>query len=528
MSNYYGVLLDTVSIQKYIFQSYDLRENLGASFLVEAIYRDYLQEAGQKVFGIALDVDAWKKDASEILSCTKPVEIGYIGGGNALLLFQEEEKARKFIKEWTQFLLLQVPGITTAVALNSLDLTDFKTSKKKLFDVLRENKSRYIPETSLLSHGITSECTHSGLSMEVWNPVVGEYVSASTNAKIDASKWAKDLIQHGYRNILKDEFCFTDQLDQLGQIRHEDSHIAVVHIDGNDVGERFKKMESLKAIRELSKTLDQATRDAFSELLTRIVDNYEKIMEYLGFDNYSKDERHQPPMDGDKKILPIRPIILGGDDLTFVCDGKLGIYFSKVFMEAFERKLVSDKQPLTACAGVAIIKTKYPFYRGYRLAEELCGHAKSVRKRNNDNCSYIDFHISTGNLAGSLDEIREKSFKVPQGYLLYRPYKLVPKNEEQSFDLFVENTGKLKYKPDNTINFPNNKIGKLRQVLTLSKEATQQFVKEEKCRGRGFPDIPGRDYATSLFLNEKTPYFDMIELLEFYPDFELAEQRKQK
>ncbi|WP_207680406.1 hypothetical protein [Desulfonema magnum] len=50
------------------------------------------------------------------------------------------------------------------------------------------------------------------------------------------------------------------------------------------------------------------------------------------------------------------PIILGGDDITFVCDGKLGICFSKLFIEAFEKQSVSFGRELTACAGIAMIR----------------------------------------------------------------------------------------------------------------------------------------------------------------------------
>jgi hypothetical protein len=238
-------------------------------------------------------------------------------------------------------------------------------------------------------------------------------------------------------------------------------------------------------------------------------------MESLGFDESSTNDKYKYPRDNGKYILPIRPIVLGGDDITFVCDGKLGIYFSKLFIEAFEKKQISDKKKLTACAGVAIIKSKYPFYRGYELAEELCGSAKKKRRENKDLYSYLDFHISMGGLAGSLAQIREKYFKVPQGNLIYSPYKFTSQ-DDYSFDLFVNNTKTLRG------SFPGNKIYELRQALTLSEESTKQFVQEMEYRKRKLPEIPGQYYhQTKLFDNKKTPYFDMIELMEFYPDFEL-------
>src|SRR3990172_1236668 len=107
----YAVLLDTVSIQKYIFQSNKLKENIGASYLVEKIYEEYLNDAVFEIFGKRFEIDLWKKEPSIIRIHSEPFEIGYIGGGNALLLFQEKEKAIAFIKQWTTSLLINTPGI---------------------------------------------------------------------------------------------------------------------------------------------------------------------------------------------------------------------------------------------------------------------------------------------------------------------------------------------------------------------------------------------------------------------------------
>jgi len=524
MSTCYSVLFDTVSIQNYIFQSNKLKENLGASFLVEKVYLSYLEKAIKEIFNETINsLNDWKKNPEKTMIFERPVEIGYIGGGNALLFFQKKNKAEEFIKTFTRNLLIKAPGITTAIALKPFDLDNFTEHRTELDLLLQKNKYSFLPQTVIPQHGITAECTKSGLSMDIWNETKGKYVSCVINAKLKSAKQLHNIIHEKYKKILKEEFCFSDILDDLGGIKNEDSHIAIVHIDGNSMRKRFNSMNSLYKMRSLSIDVDNATQNAFSGLLEHIVDHYTDIMDSLGFDPNSEYEyRRYPKNNKNEKILPIRPIILGGDDITFVCDGKLGLHFSKLFIKNFEKQEVRDKKTLSACAGVAITKTSYPFYRGYILAEELCKNAKKVRHNEGDEGSYIDFHVSSGGFSGTLDQIRSNNYKVAQGCLLYRPYKLDSGESPRSFERLLSNSKQLSQ-------FPNNKIQQLRDVLTLSEESTSQFVHEMKFRNKTLPKLPGLEDIDNLFFqtphyNEEkpkkiTPYSDMIELIAYYPKY---------
>lgn len=513
----YAVLIDTVSIQRYVFGSNKLKENLGASHLIQNVYKGHLERVANSIFNSQqIDFKAWREKKAEYLINRDDVqfEVGYIGGGNALLFFMNKDKAEKFIKEWTKILLIETPGIVTAVACEEFNLDDdkFETENKKLFKKLQENKYKFIPQTIIPRHGITAECSHTGYSMEEWSSSEDKYISSVAHAKIEAADKATEELKNKFKDILDEKYCFTNQLDELGQQKGEDSHIAIVHIDGNGMGERFRGTKSLKEIRELSDSVENATNESFRHLLSQIDIQFSKIKETLGY-----GERKKYPEENGRKILPIRPIIIGGDDITFVCDGRLGVYFAKIFLEAFERHEVSDGKKLSACAGVAITKTKYPFYRGYELSEQLCKNAKKVRKDKQSNGSWLDFHIAYGGFSGTLEEIRISHYRSPQGELCFRPYKIGSK-DEYSFKSFVENTKKLK-------KFPNSKIKELRQVLTLGEAANKTFVQEMEARGLELPKIDGRSYEDKLFQDSKTPYFDMIELMEFYPSFELKDDK---
>jgi hypothetical protein len=515
MEKVYAVLIDIISIQKYVFGSNKLKENIGASFLVKDIYESILHQAVKEVFkGQNFYFDRWKKEVDKIAIENEVFEIGYIGGGNALLFFKEPDKtkepdkAREFIRLWTKILLIEAPGLVTGIACEEFDIKNFKENNKALFNKLKENKYKYIPQTILPRHGITAECKRSGYSIEkIWNypeDKEGEYLSSMTNAKIDASKETKNVLEKRFKDILNDKFTFTDNLEELGQKYGQDSHIAIVHIDGNEIGKRFQDTEELRDIRALARDLEKATENSFENLLKKIINNFELIEEEVTI--YKANN---------KKILPIRPIILGGDDITFVSDGKLGIYFAKLFMEAFEmeafeKEPVSDGKPLTSCAGIAITKTKFPFYRGYELAEQLCNKAKIVRKEKKKNGSWIDFHIAYSGFSGTLEEIRNDHYKAIQGDLLFRPY-MINSKEEYGFDTLIRKTKELN-------KLPKSKIAELRTVLTQGVEATSSFVIREKT----LPEYG--TYKNKLFENSKTPYFDMIEIIGCYPDFELRKE----
>lgn len=506
MSTYTAVLIDTISIQDYVFGSNKLKENLGASYLVKNIYN----LGGLK---------------------NKPLSSpeGYVGGGNALWFFNGEPKAKDFLIEWSTRLLVEFPGVKTAVAIGEIEFADendagFKNIKNELFEQLAANKFRYHPQVILPTHGLTATCSRTGVSMEDWIDAGDDsgYFSSISKAKDDAVDAATQKMYEDFPCVFVNGFKFTNELDELGSSKGEDSHIAIVHIDGNGMGKRFEECVTLNQTRQLSRTLEEeATKCCFDDLLTHIIKNYEKIKEEISIEVKKKTEA---------KIIPIRPIILGGDDITFVCDGRLGIYFAQIFLEKFQSKTVSDGKPISACAGVAITKLKYPFYRGYQIAEELCRNAKKKRKEKNDDGSWIDWHISYGGFSGTLDDIREQ-YKVTQGSLLMRPYKLIDNDSEISFYNLIKNSKQLyeKDKESRKQKFPNTKLKELREVLTLGEEAIDSFVNDIKLRKLNLPKFSNTVIGDKLFYDvvekketvKKTPYFDMIELAEIYPKFEL-------
>ncbi|MDW7973028.1 MAG: hypothetical protein RMI01_07480 [Thermodesulfovibrio sp.] len=513
----YAVLLDTVSIQSFIFSTNNLKENLGASQLVKEIYEEPLFQVLRE-FAPSLSkemLNDWKINPErEIFSSGLPFEIGYIGGGNALIFFEKEDMAKDFIKKWSLRLLTFAPSLTPASAVGEISFDEgrFANDLNNLFKKLTHNKSNFHPLTVTTRHGINAECRRTGLSKEVWAENLPfdekDYISAVAYAKIEASKRADKEHENILREIDKEgKYCFTSNLEELGQIKGEENYIAIVHIDGNDMAKKFKQTKNIFEKRILSRDLAEHTYQTFKEILVRIIEKIPQMRDY-----YDLREKEG------KIILPIRPIIIGGDDITFVCDGRLGIWLAKTFLEIFQSKKIQNHS-ISACAGISITKTKYPFYRGYQLSEELLRNAKNKRKEEEDTGSWLDFHLSYGGFSGRLNDIRKKHYRTEEVDLLLRPFKIEDLNE------IIKATAELLEEDENgRYKFPRSKLHKLREALYSTENERLRLLQELKIRGLRLPRYKDFD-GERLVIDKKTPYYEMIELTEMYPKFAFKEEK---
>lgn len=523
----YSALLEVSSIQQYVFASNKLKENLGASYLVENIFERNLRTVLEDL-DEHCEFDQWKIQPQKICICDQnhKVEVGYIGGGNALIFFKNRDTAVKLGRIWSQNLLINAPGLKPSIAIDEVDCSSLADKEKfpvtigSLLDKLHENKLSHQPQTTFPRHGITAECHHTGLSAEFFDKKSDSYVSSVAMEKMNSSQAATDELHEKFSSVLKG-YRFPTELNELGQTEG-DSHISIVHIDGNRMGSRFQECKTLEEIRLLSISVKKATEDSFANLIKLIIQKIEQdnnIFDYFDFNGI---------------LLPIRPIIMGGDDITFVSPGKLGIYFAEIFMKEFSEKEASDGRKLSSCAGVSIIKTKYPFYRGYQLAEGLCGHAKKIAHKETDS-SWIDFHIAYGGFSGSIEDIRENNYTGSYGNLCLRPYRVTGKIDYCSLSECIRGINQLsglKFDPTEKTwvdfdesKWPRSKLKELREALTMGAPVSERFIKEMEYRHRTLPDvkeypkckntgwIPDRRKIGS----KVTPYFDMLELMEIYP-----------
>lgn len=486
--NVTAVLIDTASIQQYIFSSNKLKTNIGASYIVKSIYDK--QHLTNLLHALGAGNDNWDNTTENIqIIANNSIqwEIGYIGGGNALIFFKDTGLANRFVKEYTKQLLIKYPGLNTAFGIKeNFDINKFNDNIKELHKSLQQNKNKYFPRTTLEKFGFTLECRESNESAELWDNTMDEYISSVLKAKLDAEEHATDELNIKYKAILNG-LEFPKNFEHISP-EQEQSYIAVVHIDGNSMGKRFEICQNLTEIRELSKSVANATENAFKNTLQILVEKIVKNDDLLKKQGIKLKD----------KYVPFRPIIIGGDDITFVCHGKLGIFLAKTFIKEFTMQNVSDGNPLSACGGIAIVKTKFPFFKAYQLAEELTKSAKD-KSREKVNSSYIDFHISSGGFSGTWDDIKENYYEAVEGNAHFGPYRIDIDNDEKSLKNLEVIIEKLSTKP-------KNKVLKLREVILRSIDEIDMFIKENE----EFSEIK------QIWENQETIYFDVIESTDFY------------
>ena len=509
-NKFYAVLIDTTSIQEYIFMSNKLKENVGASFLVERVFQEELNTALSKVFdGENVNLNSWKEnpDRNPILD-TASFEIGYIGGGNALILFKDKENITKFIKEFTKLLLQNTPGLRTNFGIvDDFSFDEFADSMKKLNGSLDKNKNYYFPVVKIPKHGITADCPLSGESAE-FKYEKNKFISGVSCAKIDVNEDSKKRISEIFEDTLKEKYAFTNDIEELGQDENL-NFIAVAHIDGNGMGVKLKSCKTLSDLRKLSKKMSETVKTSIDFVLSELI----KLIE-----NGKLKEAGLVLKDNGKTILPVRPIVIGGDDVTFVSEGRIGLYLVEQFLHKYSEFKFEDNQNFSASAGISIVKTKYPFYRAYKLAEELCNEAKK-KARENPGSSSIDFLASSGGVSGEIEEIRKKRFIAPLGKLNFGPYVLGDNGKENSIQNLKDGIKRFQ-------NFPRTKLIQLRDaILAYTEEECKAFVNELEQKKYSLHEIQNHNYHKQIWENQKTPYYEILEMIDFYPK-ELLEDVK--
>ena len=524
-------IYDILGIQNFIFSTNRLRENLGGSIIV--------QEAFEKEL-IDLLINNTNKSLLEIKSDQFDIDdydsiLVFYRGGNALVIFDDKSKAEEITKELSKKILINSGGLLNfLVAYETKSLSSFKEDLKDLFMKLKIKKNSFIRTFPLLGISITKTELSTGLP--------AQFIEFRDYISLPSKKKREKAIGHTYYDYLLENlpnYEFPLELDDLGQKKGQ-NYISVVHIDGDNMGQTIQKFLD-KAGEDYSKSIYR-----MSLLSTKIDELYRIVMKSLiedcakalkvkkfneNFDIHLNNETG-------KFFLPIRPIILNGDDITFVCNGSLGINLAELFLKKLsmsELNVAGEIISHSASVGVAIVKSHFPFDRAYSLAEDLCRSAKikgKIIKGDKKGGFWLDFHIVQSDFTSDLNETRKKQYNIEglgdpeslkdsnnqmtyqQNNLLWRPWLIIGENYPKEY--YWSNLKKIiQGFMNDEDHWPRSKIKKFQQTLMTSMELNELFTLTIRSRDLEIPDFMNRN---EVFYNNSrmTPYFDAMEVMDYY------------
>lgn len=445
-------------IQSFIFQTNTLREIVGASELVEEICTKMFAEQ------LGVSISELNEDENAIINAA----------GNIKYIFDHEDKCKEVFREFPKQVLEAAPGITISQAV--IELRD----GLNLSDALHELEIRLRKERNMPMQPITlglmgiQRSRETGLPERYHMSNPEDYCDEGTFRKRKAAD-TYSLLKKAIGVEMADMVKTTNRVDSFTDAN---DWIAVIHADGNGLG------QIVKAISEN----DSSGRDShtFSSLLNQSTIDAAKSAAGIVFENAIKNGTD----------LPFRPVVLGGDDLTVIIRGSLAMTFIQNYLEAFEkftkenfmalaREYNNLENGLTACAGIAYVKSSFPYYYAYNLAEELCAAAK---KDSNREKSCIMFHKVQDSFVESYEDITKRELTTPERHSFKYGAYYLNTPDRWTIDYLIERVTKLDSKDGNALKsdirqwlsamMEPNGLEKAKQILDRIKEVNTPMKNE--------------------------------------------------
>lgn len=384
------VMLETNGNQRFVFSSPRLRENVGASYLITQL-ADWTEQAANC---LGIDKFGWVSKSS----------------GKVILTAATEDYARKLIGQVTRKAFSAAPGLDVSgvfVDLNdSGDVEHPHVSDSDLRKVhktaveyalnrppaqarfsqmpfLQRGRDSALPASSRL--GVCDEARDDKATALSLSSRVCRYRANDARKQfIELAVEQKDLEELGRRHDLlgredlltRDPTMLEEKLARSissetvdGRDRTEDerlSKVAVIHIDGNGVGEIMRNLQkSLETIpggvfrsevlaeQSSSGVAEESASagptddphkspDALRRFLLEINRRLEKAMRISFLTAWARVASLAQKDVKDIAAIPVVPVILGGDDATVITDATYALPFTEKFLTAFEEETGKD------------------------------------------------------------------------------------------------------------------------------------------------------------------------------------------
>ena len=445
MANSWCYLFESKGIQKYILDSGRLKDLIGASDLVASISRS---NKGDLI--------------SDVLSISPVGDVRFSrrSGGSFCMHSDNREDLDRFRALWRLAVGLIAPGMPYTDC-DPVAADGFNDALDKAYSSqsgIRENSPAFLPPT--------------GGPMTLFNPRTGRiaidkdrrgdtvvYLDAITKAQVDREKALTDILAQSFlpTDGTNEEYRFPRHFEIIDANRtnpafpfgvsspsrqwQADRRVAVVHADISGLGQIFRKIAAQagdpEELFEVASKIEesimvsarQASVDQVLPFSAKPGDRGHEVLFGLKTDNCPQ-----------VSIPPIRPVVLGGDDITVIVRADLAIGFTEALLGNIEKETSRvfgemnrkdvPKEGLTACAGVAIVSPGHPFLAAQNMAEGMCQYAKKSAKKDGKAPYPYPSLMSFSVITSTVDEAfvadyREREHRAPENPdLLAKPLYL--------------------------------------------------------------------------------------------------------
>ncbi|MBN2396386.1 MAG: hypothetical protein JXC36_07995 [Candidatus Atribacteria bacterium] len=538
--------IKTQKVQSFIFKVPKLKAMLGANSLlgeffavdlpklrsldidsIPRIWTDYFKE----------NTETYPSRGSDNINNNFKNGVICSAGGHFESFFNDEENAIKFIKTVQRKAQDRIPGVQLSFFLKKYDSLP---EKFKDFDDKAKGEVIELPKNTSEIHIDNPYFYPSDQDGE--NP---QLIKGHKNDKDSIiTKKIKEAGDKFYEGNTNDYLCsflkkltgkekynnsFPDDLNKLAELSliPQNNKIAIISIDGNAMGNRFKdKKEKEKDLNTIEAMISfekfwfeqrNTFRDALEKAITSAKKQYEADTENtkkFKFNNYNG-----------KHKLPYQIMMLGGDDLLILTVPEIAFEL----VNNFGKQLQIINPDLSVSAGIALVKSSFPFSQGHELAESLLSSAKVKSRvwKKDGTTEYrnaLDWHVHFPTGTEEIDEIRKQNYMLQYNdkteILTRRPctmeeaYKVWKESKELFDD--IQKAGKNEGE-----NFENssgrNKYKGLRTLLKTSIQNVNLFGKilDIKKEYIDFQTLP----SNLKFLDNKcnlNAALDVIELMDFH------------
>ncbi len=365
MNKKYLFVAEADKIQDLLFRSSKLREVTGGSQMLEEFCKDTTNQLAKK-FG------------SDIIISS---------GGSFRLLFDSKGKAEEFGEYLSELYRRELGGRITVV--EPVEVISEKRAIKQAQENLRKAKHSGKTPISVEQMPYMAICASCGIGIarnykKRYEDEKENYLCNVCEKKSKARDSIKEkFLSELYSYIMNSEqsdIDFPKDADTIAELESR-NYVAYIVADVNNMGVTFNSCDSFEKLKKLSDGLSKVIQQSLAEPTKILTQKQLK----------------------DPTIIPVLPLILGGDDVFTLIPAQWALDFTLRFSQEFERRMKQSLEETgidgnispTIAASIVMCKGKFPYLLAHDIGEELLEVAKKSSKENKK--STISLKVISGN-----------------------------------------------------------------------------------------------------------------------------------